>query len=173
MKQTPTMPGGSMEDFEKTRIQDPEKAKVEAEKVRIIAGERIDSEWTKLKLAQALGLEREVEIQQKNIDDLLKEAEQKKEDTYWGPFLLDLYQSAATGGTQRHITHEPGFKDYVIAKFGKSRHSGQPEHPGEYVLIPNTDYVFGFFKNRDIEEVSLGLRSELVRILRGKKEDKD
>ena len=130
-----------MEQEPKTRVKDVERAQAEAETVNKMVGSKIDDEWKRLKLAQALGLEKKVEVSRIRIEQFLEEADVKMEDQQWESLLNVLFEEPGS-----FFSNPPGFKEYAEAKFGDGKQVG--ETGAKNVEIPGTRHALQFSSDK-------------------------
>jgi hypothetical protein len=84
----------TIEQPKNERIENLQEAEKEAYGIKGEVGAEIDREFERLKLAQALGLKKDVEDAQNKIRDLVASGEKKFEMDRWAPALQDIMQKA-------------------------------------------------------------------------------
>ena len=151
-----------MNGSEKSRIENVDEARERAERVEKLVGGKIDVEFQKLKLAQEFGMEEEVDLRKKAIQELHNAADESILKNEHKDLLKELYQAANSVGEGVIIVEDAAFREGLETRFGRTRHlsfnvevsdkEGTASYagitPGEYLLVPDTVFVLRFEGNK-------------------------
>ncbi len=149
--------GKREKQLESSLIEDPEKAREEAEAIEDIAGAKIDNLLNSLKAAKALGLKQQFAEIREEIQKSWKEAEVEVETGgKWQDILNDLFLKAKSGSVGKFEVKD--FEEYKNFMLFLERKTGQKARllphslwekfsglkNSNFLPVGDSDYVFKF-----------------------------